>query len=616
MECAARTDDMPGDETRSMPGAFAANAERLVFGHYSDHRRWHALSSSQPAQCTHAVLGDWRDIWIVPISSSDGCLSCFFKWRYTPQQLDAEAQNVDGSELDWPDYPETIEKLLHGALEAFLERDGRGARQIDLAARTVSDHRLLRHPLCEDCIDKVRVSVPLGRTAFAADDAPLQSRRLGTRELVGVLQERVIDLEHGLVRGLTRQNSGRLIPVAAANGYDFGGPGAVTWSFGRTANCSNDWVTACLEAVERFCGTVPDAGLPRTVASYEHLNGRAIDPRDFILPSPDQISREDTPCEPFDPAHEHSWVEAYSFERDGSVLVPMQMAYYGLGYLPEGGVVGPPLAQETSNGCALGGTMLEATLYGLLELLERDAFLRCWYGEFPVACFAPEQFDLPFLSALAERVRAEGYELDLLELPTGTIVHAFAARLTRRDAQHGPAVAFLAGAHFDPQRAAIAAATEVAGHIPKIVAAKAAEKMAEGAALLAAPHKITAMDHHADQCWPEEAIEQRNMVTFSGARDPAVGAVGEEMSQMEALELVVGQLGAQGIDVVVVDQSNQSLARSGLFCAKVQAPGLLPMTFGHRNRRVSQAALSRCGQQRPSGRGDFDLAQLRPHPFL
>lgn len=616
MESVVRTDDITVDDTSQMLGAFGAMADQLVFGHYSDHRRWSALSSNPPAHCTHAVLGDWRDVWIVPIRGSDGCLGCFFKWRYTPQQLRAEVQSVDGTKLDWPSYPEAIQTLLHGALGLFLEQGGDGARKIDLAARTVSDHKLLRHPLCEDCIDKERISACLSRSALAADDAPLHSRRLGARELVDVLQKRVIDLEHGLVRSMTRQNSGRIIPVAAANGYDFGGPGAVTWSFGRTANCSTDWVTACLEAVERFCGTVPDASVPRIVASYEDLGERAIDPRDFILPSPDQIAREDTPCVPFDPGHEHSWVEAYSFKRDGPVLVPMQMAYYGLGYLPEGGVVGPPLAQETSNGCALGGSMLESTLYGLLELLERDAFLRCWYGKFPVECFAPEQFDLPFLSALAQRVRAEGYELDLLELPTGTIVHAFAARLTRKDSQHGPAVAFLAGAHFDPLRAVIAAATEVAGHIPNLAAATVAEKVAEGEALLAAPDKITTMDHHADQCWPEDAIERRNMVTRRGDWDPKARAVTEGLSQMEALELVVGQLSAQGIDVLVVDQSNQSLARSGLFCAKVQAPGLLSMTFGHRNRRVSTAALNRCGQIPPIGRDQADLDNLRPHPFL
>ncbi|MET9239211.1 YcaO-like family protein [Nonomuraea sp. NPDC003709] len=34
--------------------------------------------------------------------------------------------------------------------------------------------------------------------------------------------------------------------------------------------------------------------------------------------------------------------------------------------------------------CALGGSMAEALLYGLLETVERDAFLMTWYGRLPV----------------------------------------------------------------------------------------------------------------------------------------------------------------------------------------------------------------------------------------
>jgi ribosomal protein S12 methylthiotransferase accessory factor YcaO len=44
---------------------------------------------------------------------------------------------------------------------------------------------------------------------------------------------------------------------------------------------------------------------------------------------------------------------------------------------------------EISNGCALGGSMAEALLYGLLETVERDAFLMAWYGRLPVPRIDP-----------------------------------------------------------------------------------------------------------------------------------------------------------------------------------------------------------------------------------
>jgi ribosomal protein S12 methylthiotransferase accessory factor len=40
------------------------------------------------------------------------------------------------------------------------------------------------------------------------------------------------------------------------------------------------------------------------------------------------------------------------------------------------------------------------------------------------------------------------------------------------------------------------------------------------------------------------------------------------------------------MDVLVVDQTMPELRRNGLTCCRVLVPGLVPMTFGHVNRRT------------------------------
>ena len=43
---------------------------------------------------------------------------------------------------------------------------------------------------------------------------------------------------------------------------------------------------------------------------------------------------------------------------------------------------------------------------------------------------------------------------------------------------------------------------------------------------------------------------------------------------------------AAGMDVVVVDQTTPEHVAGGFSCVKVLVPGALPMTFGHRYRRL------------------------------
>jgi ribosomal protein S12 methylthiotransferase accessory factor len=48
----------------------------------------------------------------------------------------------------------------------------------------------------------------------------------------------------------------------------------------------------------------------------------------------------------------------------------------------------------------------------------------------------------------------------------------------------------------------------------------------------------------------------------------------------------VDRLRSQGLDVIVVDQTTPEHRVGGFSCVKVIVPGMLPMTFGHGNRRI------------------------------
>ena len=71
-----------------------------------------------------------------------------------------------------------------------------------------------------------------------------------------------------------------------------------------------------------------------------------------------------------------------------------------------------------------------------------------------------------------------------------------------------------------------------------------------------------------------------------------------------------------GFDVLVVDQTMPEVAGNGLACVKVLSPGLIPITFGHVNRRTEHLPrLTDAGLPYVSHLSPGEEPGLVPHPF-
>ncbi len=569
----------------------ATSDRSVVFTHLADRAGISELIKKRCYQPDRTLLvaGDQRDVWIIPVRTVDACFHCFELWRYDQKTLNQSICSARADAFKWPILSSSLQAFVETAVATYPDVDLRTKiRHCDLVARTVEDHHLLRHPLCDTCATKgaFDTDVPTADT-LRAPDQPASERVLDFQQLEKVLRKRVIDVEHGVVRSLTRQNGSKIIPVASADGYSFSGPGSATWSFGRTGNCSVDWTVACLEAVERLSGTKPGRGREWTKASFEELGDRAIDPRSFILPEPPTLNETSSGFERYSPTARYEWCEGFSLKHDKPVLVPLQSAYYGLA---RSELVGSFFVDENSNGCALGGSILEAAFHGLLELLERDAFLRHYYADALVPALPAEAFSDPFIDGIATRIHSEGYELDFLQLATGTIAHVFAARLRHQESTCGPALAFSAGANLSAARAARAAVCEVASSIFEVSSEALEDKKRRGLQLLSSPSDVRTMEDHGLQGWPPESLATRDFRCR-----PSKGPIANdsEHTLSGAFQSIVSSLAEHGIDVIIVNQSHPNLVEDGLYCVKVLAPGLLPMTFGHDRKRVNRKALLR-----------------------
>jgi ribosomal protein S12 methylthiotransferase accessory factor len=128
------------------------------------------------------------------------------------------------------------------------------------------------------------------------------------------------------------------------------------------------------EAVERYSAACPPAPDQLVRGCAAELGEEAVPPERFALFHRQQCADPSFPFQPFTDASEVTWTRAFALPDGEPALVPAQLVYLTDAYGPEPNRVGP----ATSNGLACHATLEEAVLTGLLELVERDAFMLVW----------------------------------------------------------------------------------------------------------------------------------------------------------------------------------------------------------------------------------------------
>ncbi|MEX2741750.1 YcaO-like family protein [Rhizobium mongolense] len=124
----------------------------------------------------------------------------------------------------------------------------------------------------------------------------------------------------------------------------------------------------------------------------------------------------------------------------------------------------------SSDGLASGNTLEEAMLHGILERIERDAYVLWQIGkdiDRHSRCIDPRGLKDPALDQLIEKIETAGLVLRLFDMMSDIAVPCFTAILGPRDIHDDANVRFVevtagSGAHPSPVRAAIRAVTEAA----------------------------------------------------------------------------------------------------------------------------------------------------------
>jgi ribosomal protein S12 methylthiotransferase accessory factor len=383
---------------------------------------------------------------------------------------------------------------------------------------------------------------------------------------------------------------------------------------GRTHSYAVSEMTAILEGLERYCGMEPRG--KRTVVhdSFRNLEDKALNPIKVGVHAKEQYARPDFPFKPFNPDHSINWVWGYSFLQERPILVPELLAYYSLG-------CGQGFVYETSNGCALGGSLEEAIFHGMLEVVERDSFLMTWYAQLTLPRLDPYSANDQELQLMVDRVRAvAGYDLHLFN---STMEHGVPSILAvaKNRKQKGLNIICAAGAHLDPVRAVKSAIHELAGMMLTLDE-KFEANQEEYVRMLQDSSLVQKMDDHgmlyglpqAEERFQFLLDDNRPLRTFDEEFEWKAG----HADLTDDLQDILQVFRRLNLDVIVVDQTTSEIKRNGLYCVKVLIPGMLPMTFGHHLTRITGLErVLRVPMELGYTKQLLTLEQLNqhPHPF-
>jgi ribosomal protein S12 methylthiotransferase accessory factor len=381
--------------------------------------------------------------------------------------------------------------------------------------------------------------------------------------------------------------------------------------------------TAILEALERSAGFLPKAKRSVVYGSYAQLQEQAINPETFGLFSEQPFLQKLSGSQRFTaysstlPFH---WVWAYSLRRQQPVLVPEQIAYYGMQALrPET----ENFLLETSNGCAVGGSIEDATLHGLCEVIERDAFFLTWYARLQVPALDwRSTHDADLLLAIERSMRMTGFEFYAFDCTTDFALPVILMLAVNKE-DRAPRVILGAAAHLDPDKALATAFFETASTIvgqserfPRDSAK--GKRLIEDSALI-----LSIEDHVLAGAMPEAfsrfafLLAERPLQTLQ-ERFAAHYARQPSLDLTEELLSLIKKVIHRGYDVIIVDQTSPELRAGNFSCVRVLVPGLIPLTFGHAFRRTRHLHRLSC-LPKELGYTDHDLTDAEmntdPHAF-
>lgn len=376
---------------------------------------------------------------------------------------------------------------------------------------------------------------------------------------------------------------------AQADAYIYTPKGYEVAGYGSGLSMAEAKASAMLEVLERSCGVQAVNRRPVVFGTYAEFADIAVHPLQFGLHNDEGLQPYHHIFDKFDEEKKYSWVFAYSTRQKKSVLIPEQIAYYG------------PTADEkrfiteSSNGCAIGGTLEEAALHGLFEVLERDGFLNMWYAKMPVPELKLGRHCPPRITEMFHFLTENGFQVRLFNLSHDLDIPVIGAvAINRKDVY--PKVVSGSACHLNPYQAVRGALRELTVQVMNLQRT-ANERYEWALSMFSDPTKMKdILDHGAVASLPEAyprwhfLLHHRHRRPILSVEEAYKGVKRRyQVNSRDTLRIlgsVLQDLHGRGFDVIVLNQTSVELLYGGLHAVKVFVPGMTPIAWGYGFDRV------------------------------
>jgi ribosomal protein S12 methylthiotransferase accessory factor len=359
------------------------------------------------------------------------------------------------------------------------------------------------------------------------------------------------------------------------------------------------------ELAERYSAAYVPAELLLLASADDH-GSECLDPETIGLFAPLQYVQPDFPYAPFARDTPVRWVRGFSLPDCRPALLPAQLVF-----LCDDVADGETrIGYATSNGLACGPTLEEAILSGLLELVERDAFMLTWLN----------RLSLPLLDWAGDGKIAA---LD------GRYFACTGLRYSVVDLSgfHGvpTALAVVHGADLDDAALGVGAASAPSmrdAWLKALAEAFAVRAWARTLRRLEPPPSFrpdfSDIRSFADHIrFYGEHRNARHAAFLDGAavRRPTSAVPGLPAGRpLETIRELTSRLHSAGARAFAVDVTAPDIRAAGLFVAKVFSPELCPLDVAYETRFLGAKRIYVAAAERGLLPGPLELADLNPYP--
>jgi ribosomal protein S12 methylthiotransferase accessory factor len=315
----------------------------------------------------------------------------------------------------------------------------------------------------------------------------------------------------------------------------------------------------------------------------------------------------------FDDHSRTRWVWGWSLTAHRPRLVPASRVY--LNYRPESDET--PIGHHGSTGLAAGATREEAILTGLLETVERDAFISAWLHRQPGRALEVDDDELR--QVLRDRLSADrpSVQVRFFDLTTDVPIPVIFLVMNRL-AEVGPITCLGAASRLSPRRAMRKSIQEGGQNLPVIRNLLGSERAWQPAPDFS---NVTTFDYHFLTYLKRPDLVSQAFAFYDACADriPLSHLTDRSTGRVRGdIEYCVDVLRGAGYEVIVVDVTTPDVAAAGLSVMRVIVPGLVPLHSDHRRpflgvRRLFELPF-RLGWDRRGWNPEQGLNPF-PHPF-